>query len=46
MIINSGDGLKTLNAIANAVNVPEPIKPNLAEFTRQYNTKITGNHAE
>jgi threonine synthase len=46
VIINSGDGLKTLNAIANAVNLPEPIKPNLAEFTRQYNAKITGNHAE
>src|SRR6266852_2334067 len=35
VMINSGDGLKTLNAVATAVNVPAPIKPTLAEFTRQ-----------
>ncbi|HXS64766.1 MAG TPA: threonine synthase [Streptosporangiaceae bacterium] len=46
VIINSGDGLKTLNAVASAVNVPAAIKPSLAEFTRQYDTKITGSHAE
>lgn len=36
VIINSGDGLKTLNAVAGAVSVPEPIRPSLAEFTRLY----------
>lgn len=36
VIINSGDGLKTLNAVAEAVSVPEPIRPSLAEFTRLY----------
>jgi threonine synthase len=46
VIINSGDGLKTLNAIASAIKVPAAIKPSLAEFTRQYNNKITSNHAE
>src|SRR5712692_1658362 len=30
VIINSGDGLKTLNAVAGAAAVPEPIKPSLA----------------
>jgi threonine synthase len=46
VLINSGDGLKTINAVAGAVHVPAAIKPNLAEFTRQYDMKITGNHAE
>ncbi len=46
VIINSGDGLKTLNAIAAAVTVPAPIKPSLAEFTRQYDAKITNSHSE
>jgi threonine synthase len=46
VIINSGDGLKTLNAVASAVKVPAAIKPSLAEFTRQYDNKITNNHAE
>ncbi len=36
VIINSGDGLKTLNAVAGAVHVGEPIRPNLAEFTSRY----------
>ena len=34
VIINSGDGLKTLNAVSGAVSLPEPIRPSLAEFTR------------
>ncbi len=36
VIINSGDGLKTLNAVAGAVSVAEPIKPSLREFTALY----------
>jgi len=36
VIINSGDGLKTLNAVAGVVAVPEPIRPRLAEFTEFY----------
>jgi threonine synthase len=32
VIINSGDGLKTLDAIEPAVRVPSPIKPNLEAF--------------
>ena len=32
MIINSGDGLKTLDAIAAAVDVPAPIRPTLEAF--------------
>jgi threonine synthase len=36
VIINSGDGLKTLNAVAGVVPVPEPIRPRLAEFTGLY----------
>ncbi|HET9897491.1 MAG TPA: threonine synthase [Streptosporangiaceae bacterium] len=36
VIINSGDGLKTLNAVAGAVDIGEPIKPSLAEFTSRY----------
>jgi threonine synthase len=36
VLINSGDGLKTLNAIAGAVSVPEPIKPTLAAFSQLY----------
>ena len=46
VIINSGDGLKTLNAVASAINLPAAIKPSLAEFTRQYDTKITDSHTE
>jgi threonine synthase len=38
VIINSGDGLKTLNAIAGATSVPEAIKPSLAAFTRLYDS--------
>jgi threonine synthase len=36
VIINSGDGLKTLNAVSGAVRVPEPIRPRLAEFSLLY----------
>jgi threonine synthase len=36
VLINSGDGLKTINAAARATAVPEPIKPTVAEFSRLY----------
>jgi threonine synthase len=36
VIINSGDGLKTLDAVAAAVDVPAPIKPTLEAFTERY----------
>src|SRR3954449_9950705 len=36
VIINSGDGLKTLDAVAGAVDVPEPIRPTLEAFTERY----------
>ena len=36
VIINSGDGLKTLNAVAAAVPVPDPIRPHVDEFSRLY----------
>jgi threonine synthase len=36
VIINSGDGLKTLDAVVEAVNVPAPIKPTLEAFTERY----------
>jgi threonine synthase len=39
VIINSGDGLKTLNAVAGAVSVAEPIKPSLREFTALYESE-------
>ena len=32
VIINSGDGLKTLDAIAGAIQLPEPIRPTLEAF--------------
>ena len=32
MIINSGDGLKTLDAVTGAVTVPAPIRPTLDAF--------------
>src|ERR1039458_3991903 len=32
VIINSGDGLKTLDAVASAVRIPAPIKPTLEAF--------------
>jgi threonine synthase len=32
VIINSGDGLKTLDAVSGVVNVPQPIRPTLAAF--------------
>jgi hypothetical protein len=32
--------LKTLNAIVDAVPVPEPIKPSLAAFTRLYESRL------
>jgi threonine synthase len=34
VIINSGDGLKTLDAVA--VVVPDPIRPTLEAFTERY----------
>jgi threonine synthase len=39
VIINSGDGLKTLNAIVDAVPVPDTIKPSLAAFTGLYEAR-------
>lgn len=33
VIINSGDGLKTLGAVAPEIHVPAPIKPSVAAFT-------------
>ena len=36
VIINSGDGLKTLSAVAPAVTVPNAIKPTLEAFQAQY----------
>jgi threonine synthase len=36
VIINSGDGLKTLDAVAGALDVPAPIKPTLDAFTERY----------
>jgi len=36
VIINSGDGLKTLNAVDEAIAVPGPIKPRIEEFERLY----------
>ena len=36
VIINSGDGLKTLDAIAAAVGVPAPIRPTLEAFAERY----------
>jgi threonine synthase len=41
VIINSGDGLKTLGAVAGAAPVPDPIKPSLAAFTRFYDAAET-----
>jgi len=38
VIINSGDGLKTLNAVAGATSVPEAIKPSLAAFSTFYDS--------
>jgi threonine synthase len=42
VIINSGDGLKTLDAVAGAVRVPTPIRASLAEFTRAYDAVLPG----
>jgi threonine synthase len=42
VIINSGDGLKTLNAVTGALPVREPIKPSLAEFTSLYEATSAG----
>jgi threonine synthase len=39
VIINSGDGLKTLNAVSGAVSLPEPIRASLTEFTRLYEAR-------
>ena len=40
MIINSGDGLKTLDAVAAAVDVPAPIRPNLEAFQERYSEPV------
>jgi threonine synthase len=32
VIINSGDGLKTLDAVSSAIQLPAPIKPTLEAF--------------
>jgi threonine synthase len=40
VIINSGDGLKTLNAVSGAVSIGTPIKPSLDEFTRLYDAHV------
>jgi threonine synthase len=42
VIINSGDGLKTLNAVTGTVLVPEPIKASLAAFTSLYDARPAG----
>ncbi|MHB1433655.1 MAG: threonine synthase [Streptosporangiaceae bacterium] len=42
VIINSGDGLKTLDAVAGAVHVPAPIRASLAEFIRTYDAVLPG----
>ena len=36
VIINSGDGLKTLDAVTGALEVPAAIKPTLAAFEERY----------
>jgi threonine synthase len=40
VIINSGDGLKTLDAVAGALPATPSIRPNLAEFTRLHDVAI------
>jgi threonine synthase len=42
VIINSGDGLKTLNAVAGAADLPDPIRPGLAAFTELYDARQAG----
>ena len=42
VIINSGDGLKTLNAVTGALPVREPIKPSLAAFSSLYEATSAG----
>ena len=36
VIINSGDGLKTLDAVTAAVDVPAPIRPTLEAFAKRF----------
>jgi threonine synthase len=36
VVINSGDGLKTLDVIAAALDVPAPIRPTLEAFQERY----------
>ncbi|MBV9203837.1 MAG: threonine synthase [Actinobacteria bacterium] len=36
VVINSGDGLKTLDAVTAAVDVPAPIRPTLEAFAERY----------
>jgi threonine synthase len=41
VIINSGDGLKTLDAVAAAVRVPQAISPTLAAFEASFGETVT-----
>jgi hypothetical protein len=45
VIINSGDGLKTLKAVAGAAHSTATIRANLAEFTRLHDAagRVSGN---
>jgi threonine synthase len=36
VVINSGDGLKTLDAVAAAVDLPAPVRPTLESFLERY----------
>jgi len=39
VIINSGDGLKTLDAVAGTLPAMAPIRPGLAEFSRLWDSR-------
>ncbi len=45
VIINSGDGLKTLDAVAGALELTEPIQPSLADFARVARRDASGDAA-
>ena len=42
VIINSGDGLKTLDAMTGAMVVPDPIRPSMEAFTSHYAGRLDG----
>jgi threonine synthase len=42
VLINSGDGLKTLDAVAGTVGLAEPIRPSLADFARLQGDETRG----